>query len=185
MLLAERIEAGTDVVAEPVRLADYRRFADERPILAAAAAHRLGDEERARYAALVELRDPERAAWLRLEATLHARAAESPVEIERFLALTRRIGLDYAHLLLRDTLINCGHRRAGNRGSARRLAFECHEVWPALAPGGSAGVRTCRDCGAHVHRCETIAEAEERLRAGEVVAVAKALSTIRRACREP
>ena len=175
LLLAERIETGTDLAHEPVRLADYRRFADERPILAAAAAHRLGDDDRARYAALVEPRDPERAAWLRLEATLHARAAENPLKIERFLALARRIGLDYARLLIRDTLINCGHRLAGDRGPARRLAFECHEVWPALAPGGSAGVRTCQGCGAHVHRCETIAEAEERVRAGEVVAVAKAL----------
>ena len=155
---------------------DYLRFDDERPFINKAYDHQLGDEDRILYAKLVEERDPERAEWLRLEMALHARATDDPAVLARFLALARVIGLDYANLLLRDQILNCGSERARTGAPRVRFAFACSKRWETLAPTEDGAVRFCQQCKEHVYHCDTVAEAASRARAGQCIAIPKPLS---------
>lgn len=161
--------------AQP-RIADYLGFDDERPFIHKAFEHALRDADRLAYAKLVEERDPERAEWLRLEVALHARAADDPDAIARFIALAREIGLDYANLLLRDRIMNCGSEGARAEPPKVRFAFTCSKRWETLAPTEAEAVRFCQHCEERVHYCDTVADAETRALAGQCIAIPKQLS---------
>jgi hypothetical protein len=161
--------------AQP-RIADYLGLDDERPFIHKAFEHALGDADRLAYATLVEQRDPERAEWLRLEVALHVRAADDPDAIARFIALARKIGLDYANLLLRDMIVNCGSEGARAAPPKLRFAFACSKRWETLAPTDAEGVRFCQQCEERVYHCDTVADAETRALAGQCIAIPKHLS---------
>jgi diguanylate cyclase (GGDEF)-like protein len=161
---------------EQPRVPDYWRNDDERPFIHKAFDHKLGDADRALYAKLVEGRDPERAEWLRLELALHSRATDDPAVLDRFILLGRKIGLDYANLLLRDRILNCGSERARRAAPRVRFAFACSKRWETLAPTDAESVRFCQQCKEHVYHCDTIAEATSRARAGQCIAVPKPVS---------
>jgi two-component system, cell cycle response regulator len=162
-------------VPEPPRIPDYWRHDDERPFLHKAYDDELGDADRVLYAKLVEERDPERAEWLRLEVALHSRATDDPAVLARFLELGRKIGLDYANLLLRDRIMNCGSEGAKRAAPRVRFAFACSKRWETLAPTDAESVRFCQQCKEHVYQCNTVAEAASRARAGQCIAVPKSL----------
>lgn len=157
-------------------VSDYHRFEDERPFLAKATEHALGDDDRVRYAKLVEKRDPERAEWLRLEMALHARGVEDPAMLARFLELARVVGYEFANLLLRHRILNCGSAEARKEPPRVRFAFRCPKRWETLAPAEADGVRFCQLCSEHVYRCSTVDEAASRALAGQCVAIPKELS---------
>lgn len=160
----------------PPRIADYLRFDDERPYIHRAFEHALGDADRLAYAQLVEPRDPGRAEWLRLEVALHARATDDPAVIARFIALAQQIGLDYANVLLRDVIMNCGSEGARKEPPRVRFAFACTKRWETLAPTDAGSVRSCQQCNERVHYCDTVADAEQRAFAGQCIAIPKQLS---------
>lgn len=162
---------------EPRRLVDLLHTEDERSFLLAAFDHRLGDAGRLAYAQLLDDRDPERAEWLRLEVALHSRATDDPAVLARFLELARRIGLDFANALLRETIMNCGSDDAKRCAPRVRFAFACSKRWETLTPTGSEAVRHCQQCNESVYYCHTIADAETRAHAGQCIAVPKPLST--------
>src|SRR5689334_14337325 len=112
----------SSVAQEPPRIADYLRIDDERPFIHKAFSHELSDADRLRYAEVVEERDPERAEWLRLEVALHSRATDDPAVLARFIDLAPKIGLDYANLLLRDMILNCGSESAKKKAPRVRFA---------------------------------------------------------------
>lgn len=159
----------------PLRYVDYLRFEDERPFLLRAEMHELSDEERLRYAALVEPRDPARAEWLRLEVALHARAAEDPAVVARFVELGRRIGFEYAGVLLRQRIAQCGSEAAKREPPLVRFAFRCPKRWETLEPTEDPAVRTCQQCKEPVYRCDSVEDAEARARRGECIAVPRRL----------
>lgn len=161
---------------EQLRLIDYFRRDDERPFLIKADEGTLGDDDRMGYAALVEEGDPERAEWLRLDVALHTRAAGDPAVIARFVELSRIIGFEFANALFRDRILNCGIGEAKDGGPRVRFAFKCPKRWETLAPAESESVRFCQHCKEHVYRCDTVADAESRARAGQCVAVPKPLT---------
>ncbi|MCY1013653.1 FHA domain-containing protein [Nannocystis pusilla] len=161
---------------EPRRIAEYLRSDDERPFIHKAFDRTLGDADRLAYAALVEDRDPERAEWLRLEVALHSRAADDPAVLARFVALARKIGLDYADALLREDIMNCGSDGAKQAGRRVRFAFACPKRWETLAPADDASVRLCQQCNERVYYCETVADAEVRAFAGQCIAIPRALA---------
>ncbi|HWB77359.1 MAG TPA: hypothetical protein VG755_20470 [Nannocystaceae bacterium] len=155
-------------------LRDYLQLEDERPYLNAAYDDRLDDEQRIAYAAIVERRDPDRAEWLRLEVELHAHATPDPDRIARFVALARQIGFDYANVLTRKTILNCGK---GKDESPRvRFAFACPKRWQTLMPTTDDAVRHCQHCNELVYYCEDVAAATRRAHAGQCIAIAKELS---------
>lgn len=161
------------------RLIDYLRADDERPFLERAFADALTDEDRLRYADLLEVRDPERAEWLRIEVALHARAAEDPAVVARFVELAPRVGLDFANALFREVILNCGFEDARREGPRVRFAYRCPKRWETLAPadaGESAAVRHCQRCDEPVHYCDTVAAATERALAGQCIAIPRHLS---------
>lgn len=155
---------------------DYLALPDERPFLMQAFHGTLADPDRLRYAELVEPRDPERAEWLRLEVALHGRATDDPAVIARFIALGRQIGFDYANLLLRDVILNCGTAEAKQKPRPVRFAFTCTKRWETLAPTDAEAVRFCKQCREPVYYCATIADAETRAYAGQCIAIPKELS---------
>jgi hypothetical protein len=161
--------------AQP-RMLDYLGFDDERPFIHKAYDQALSDADRLAYAELVEARDPERAEWLRLEVALHARAADDPAVIARFIALARKIGLDYANVLLRDMIMNCGSEGAKAEPPRVRFAFTCSKRWETLAPTDAEAVRFCQQCEERVYYCDTVADAETRALAGQCIAIPKQLS---------
>lgn len=157
---------------------DYLRVDDERPFLLKAFEHALGDEDRIRYAELVEARDPERAEWLRLEVALRSRATDDPAVLARFIALSRAIGYDFVNMLLRHTILNCGSAEARKEPPRVRFAYACPKRWETLAPAesGSESVRFCQVCKEHVYHCDTVDEAGTRALAGQCIAIPKELS---------
>jgi len=159
----------------PSRIFEYMKSEDERTFIDRAYAGTLGDEERLAHARKIEATDPERAEWLRLEVALHSRAADGPAEIARFIELARKIGLDYADLLLREVIRNCGSAEARKEGPQVRFAFRCSKRWETLAPTADAAVRFCQQCQERVYHCDTIADAEERAFAGQCIAIARSL----------
>ena len=90
--------------------------------------------------------------------------------------LARKIGLDYANLLLRDRILNCGSERAKKAAPRVRFAFACSKRWETLAPTDAESVRFCQQCKEHVYHCNTVAEATSRARAGQCIAIPKPLS---------
>jgi two-component system cell cycle response regulator len=158
------------------RIAEYMGSEAERPFIHKAYARSLGDEDRLRYAQLVEATDPERAEWLRLEVALHARAADDPAVIARFLELAHIVGLDFANLLLREAIMNCGGEGARAAPPRVRFAFACTKRWETLAPTGAGSVRFCQQCKESVYYCDTVADAESRALAGQCIAVPKRLA---------
>ncbi|MBL9103794.1 MAG: FHA domain-containing protein [Myxococcales bacterium] len=158
------------------RLADYLAVEAERPFIRKAHDDALDDADRLAYARLVEPTDPERAEWLRLEVALHARATDEPAVLARFIELARRIGLDYADLLLRETIMNCG-REDLRRGPPRvRFAFACGKRWQTLASTAEPAVRRCQQCDERVYHCDTLADAEARAHAGHCIAIPRRLA---------
>lgn len=153
---------------------DLMQLEDERPYLLKAWENRLGDDDRVAYAAIVERRDPARAEWLRLELELHAHATADPEVLARFIALARQIGMDYANLLLREQILNCGQ---GKDARPRvRFAFACPKRWHTLRPTEDDAVRHCQHCNEKVYYCGDVAAAAERARAGQCVAIPRELS---------
>lgn len=148
----------------------------ERLFMQKAVSRALSDEDRLLHAQLVEAEEPERAEWLRLEVALHARAAEDPAVVARFVELSRKLGLDAVNLLLRETILNCG--RESVRKAPRRVRFEfaCGKRWETLAPTETGSVRLCQQCEERVFYCDTIADAEARALAGQCIAVPKRLA---------
>lgn len=161
--------------AQP-RITDYLSLDDERPFLHKAFAGALGDADRLAYAELVERRDPERAEWLRREVALHARATDDPAVLARFIALAHKIGLEYANLLLRDMIMNCGSETARKEPRRVRFAFACSKRWETLAPTDAESVRYCQQCQERVYYCDTVDDAEQRAFAGQCIAIPKRLS---------
>jgi len=160
----------------PARIADYLASDAERPFLHKVFAGTLADDDRLAYAQLVEAEDPERAEWLRLEVALHARPADDPAVIARFIELAHKIGLDYANLLLRATILNCGSEALRAQPRRVRFAFACSKRWQTLAPTDAGAIRFCQQCNERVYFCDTIADAETRALAGQCIAIPKALS---------
>jgi hypothetical protein len=163
-------------VEPPRRIADYLRSGDERPFIHKAFDHALGDADRLAYARLVEPTDPERAEWLRLEVALHSRATDDPAVLARFIELARKIGFDFANVLLRDMIMNCGSDGAKKEAPRVRFAFACTKRWETLAPTDSESVRFCQQCKERVYYCDTVADAEARAFAGQCIAIPKPLS---------
>jgi two-component system cell cycle response regulator len=163
-------------VSERGRIAEYRGLAAERPFIDKAYAGALGDEDRLRYAEVVEEGDPPRAEWLRLEVALHSRATDDPAVLARFIALAGEIGRDYADLLLRERIMNCG--REGLREQPPRVRFSsaCSKRWETLAPTADGSVRFCQQCEESVYYCGTIADAETRALAGQCIAIPRQLA---------
>ncbi|PCC71838.1 diguanylate cyclase (GGDEF) domain-containing protein [Nannocystis exedens] len=158
------------------RISDYLSFADERPFIHKAQDQSLDDAGRLEYAQVVEGRDLARAEWLRLEVALHSRATDDPAVLARFIELSREIGFDYANLLLRDVIMNCGSETARQEAPRVRFAFACTKRWETLAPTDAESVRFCQQCKEHVYYCDTVADAETRALAGQCIAVPKRLS---------
>jgi diguanylate cyclase (GGDEF)-like protein len=158
------------------RIAEYLGDDAERPFIHKAYAGALSDADRLRYAQLVEAKDPGRAEWLRLEVALHSRATDDPAELARFLALAHAIGLDYANLLLRDVIMNCGSEAVRNQPPRVRFAFACSKRWETLASTEAESVRLCQQCNERVYYCDTVADAEARALAGQCIAIPKRLS---------
>jgi hypothetical protein len=163
---------------KPPSMADYLAVEDERPFLSKAFHSRVfggnfDDEDRLRYAKLIEERDPPRAEWLRLEVALHARAADDPAVIARFIELARMIGFDFAAELLRERILNCGSEKARDGGPRVRFSFACSKRWETLAPAESEteSVRFCQQCKEHVYRCDTVEQAASRALAGQCIAI--------------
>jgi hypothetical protein len=157
-----------------MKLSDYLELEDERPYLLRAWEDKLGDEDRIAYAAVVERRDPARAQWLRLELQLHAQATSDPQVLARFIALGKQIGMDYANLLLRESILNCG--KAHGEPPRVRFAFACPKRWHTLLPTVDATVRLCQHCNETVYYCGDVATAAERARAGQCIAIPRELS---------
>lgn len=158
------------------RIAEYLGIAAERPYIDKAYAGTLGDEDRLRYAQVVEAGDPARAEWLRLEVALHSRATDDPAVLARFIALAGEIGLDYANLLLREQIMNCGSESLRAGPPRVRFSFACSKRWETLAPTEDGSVRSCQECKESVYYCDTIADAETRALAGQCIAVPKQLA---------
>jgi diguanylate cyclase (GGDEF)-like protein/uncharacterized protein (TIGR02996 family) len=158
------------------RISEYLSSEDERPFINKAYARSLDDAGRLAYAKLVEGRDPARAEWLRLEVALHSRPAADPAVIARFIELGRQIGFDYANLLLREVIMNCGSDSAKRERPRVRFLFACTKRWETLAPTESDGVRFCQQCKEQVYHCDTVADAETRALAGQCIAIPKQLS---------
>ena len=163
-------------MSEGARIAEYLGFADERPFIDKAYARTLGDEDRLLYAQVVEARDPARAEWLRLEVALHSRATDDPAVLARFIALAGEIGRDYADLLVRAQIMNCGRESLRGGPPRVRFSFACSKRWETLAPTEDASVRFCQQCKESVHYCDTIADAETRALAGQCIAIPKQLA---------
>lgn len=155
---------------------DYLRSDDEGPFLRKVFDQKLGDEDRLLYAKLLEQKDPERAEWLRLEVALHSRATDDPAVLARFIELGRGIDLDFAHELFRENILNCGSADARKETPRVRFAFACRKRWETLAPTEAESVRFCQLCRERVYYCDTVEDAASRARAGECIAVPKALS---------
>jgi hypothetical protein len=96
--------------------------------------------------------------------------------LARFIVLGRKIGLDYANLLLRDKILNCGSESAKRAAPRVRFAFACSKRWETLAPTDAESVRFCQQCKEHVYHCNTVAEAASRARAGQCIAIPKPLA---------
>lgn len=158
------------------RITEYLQADDERPFIHKAFDHALDDPGRLAYAQLLAERDPERAEWLRLEVALHARATEDPAVLARFLELAHAIGLDYANVMLRDVIMNCGSDDAKQEARPVRFAFRCTKRWETLAPTDRGSVRYCQQCKESVYYCDTVADAETRAFAGQCIAIPKPLS---------
>jgi diguanylate cyclase (GGDEF)-like protein len=158
------------------RMVEYLGFDDERPFIHKAWDQTLDDEDRLRYAEVVERRDPERAEWLRLEVALHARATDDPAVLARFRELAWRIGLDYANQMLREKILNCGSAEAKEEPPRVRFAFACSKRWETLAPTDAEAVRFCQQCSERVYHCDTVEEAASRALAGQCIAVPKPLT---------
>ncbi|MFY0536122.1 diguanylate cyclase [Nannocystis pusilla] len=158
------------------RISEYLSSEDERPFINKAYDKSLDDAGRLAYAKLVEGRDPARAEWLRLEVALHSRPAADPATIARFIELGRQIGFDYANLLLRDVIMNCGSDSARRERPRVRFLFACTKRWETLAPGESDSVRFCQQCKEQVYYCDTVKDAETRALAGQCIAIPKQLS---------
>ncbi|WAS95453.1 GGDEF domain-containing protein [Nannocystis punicea] len=158
------------------RLYDYLSLEDERPFIHKAFGNALSDADRLAYAQLVEEREPERAEWLRLEVALHSHAADDPAVIARFIELSRKIGFDYANVLLRDVIMNCGSQGAMQERPRVRFTFACTKRWETLAPTDAESVRFCQQCKERVYYCDTVADAESRALAGQCIAIPKRLS---------
>jgi hypothetical protein len=155
---------------------EYMSFADEKPFLDKAFERKLEDEDRLRYADVVEPKEPERAEWLRLGVALHARGTEDAAVRARFLELCRSMDYAYVNLLFRDVVLNCGDADAKRDGRRVRFSFYCPKRWETLAPTESDGVRFCEHCNEQVHYVTTIQEAELRAKAGDCIALRKELS---------
>lgn len=147
---------------------------EELPYLRDALNGDLPDERRLAYADLLATRDPERAEWLRLDVALRARAAEDPAVRARHAELSRRVGHDFRHLMVRGTILNCGEAR----GSAPRVRFSfvCDERWEALAPTEDPAVRSCGRCRENVYFETRAADAARRARDGQCIAVPRRLA---------
>ncbi|WP_434420327.1 diguanylate cyclase domain-containing protein [Nannocystis pusilla] len=158
------------------RISEYLSSEDERPFINKAYDRSLDDAGRLAYAKLVEARDPARAEWLRLEVALHSRPAADPAVIARFIELGRQIGFDFANLLLRDVIMNCGSDSAKRERPRVRFLFACTKRWETLAPTDSDSVRFCQQCKEQVYYCDTVADAETRALAGQCIAIPKQLS---------
>ncbi|MEZ4453743.1 MAG: hypothetical protein R3B09_30085 [Nannocystaceae bacterium] len=168
-------------MSSPRRISELLDAEDERPFLHKAFDARLEDEDRLRYAEVLEARDPARAEWLRLEVALHQRPAEDPAIVARFVALAREVGLDFANLLFRETILNCGGEEAKDAAPRVRFAYACPKRWETLAPPTDADadagpVRRCQLCAEPVYYCDTVAEAARRAVAGQCIAIPKPLS---------
>lgn len=155
-------------------LSDYWKHDDERPYLNKAHDHTLDDAGRIEYAAIVERRDRDRAEWLRLEMQLHSHGVTDPAVLARFLELGRQIGMDYANLLLREAILNCGTARAER--PRVRFAFSCPKRWNTLLPTEADGERHCQHCNERVYYCGDITTAANRALAGQCIAIPKELS---------
>ncbi|MDC0721042.1 GGDEF domain-containing protein [Nannocystis bainbridge] len=158
------------------RISEYQSSEDERSFIRKAYDKSLGDADRLAYAKLVEDRDPARAEWLRLEVALHSQPAADPAVIARFIELGREIGFDYANLLLRDVIMNCGSDSAKRERPRVRFTFACTKRWETLAPTDAESVRFCQQCKEQVYYCDTVAAAESRALAGQCIAIPKQLS---------
>lgn len=158
------------------RISECLCVEDERPFIHKALSQKLGDADRLVYAKIVEARDPERAEWLRLEVTLHARGAEDLAVIARFVELSRAIGPEFVHELLRNRIMNCGLADAIKAPQRVRFAFACPKRWETLVATEDEAVRHCQHCNERVYYCSTVADAETRAYAGQCVAIPKHLS---------
>ncbi|MCY1010144.1 hypothetical protein OV079_32180 [Nannocystis pusilla] len=158
------------------RISEYLSSEDERPFINKAYARSLDDAGRLAYAELIEGRDPARAEWLRLEVALHSRPTADPAVIARFIALGRQIGFEYANLLFREVIMNCGSDSAKQERPRVRFLFACPKRWETLAPSESDSVRFCQQCKEQVYYCDTVKDAETRALAGQCIAIPKQLS---------
>jgi hypothetical protein len=82
---------------------------------------------------------------------LHSRATDDPAALARFIELGRGIGLDYANLLLRDMILNCGSEdaKAGSASCPLRLrlllpVLVALYLAPLVAQGDTAELTPCQ-----------------------------------------
>ncbi|MEZ4448043.1 MAG: hypothetical protein R3B09_01105 [Nannocystaceae bacterium] len=144
----------------------FSRVADDEKRLLLGALE--GDAGREAYAAHLDAVDPARAEALRLEVRL--RDADDPAARARLQALVATLDPDWWWALRSSRVHNCGV----GRGEPPRVRFRliCDQSWSAMTPTeAGADVRRCDLCEQSVHRCATIAEANDAARRGECIAV--------------
>lgn len=122
------------------------------------------------YVAYLRGKDPVRAELLELIDRLERGNVDDPAARARITELRDQAWWGWVKVIAPHWLLGCGD------DEAVEFSYQCPRTWAELAPTADARVRHCEGCGETVHRCATIAEAEDHARARRCISISAELT---------
>ncbi len=123
------------------------------------------------YVAYLRGKDPARAELLELIDRLDRSDVDDAAARARITELREQVSEGWVKLVAPHWLLGCGDDQAVT------FSYQCPRTWAELAPTADARVRHCEGCGESVHRCATLAEAEDHARARRCISIPAKLTS--------
>jgi len=117
------------------------------------------------YVAYLRGNDDPRAELLELIARCEQTAVDDPFARARISELREQVPWGWVRLVAPHWLLGCGDDKAVE------LSYQCPRTWAELAPTADPAVRHCEGCGEAVHRCDSLAQAEDHARARRCISI--------------
>ena len=116
------------------------------------------------YVAFLRAHEDPRAELLELIDRCDKAGVDDPVARARITELREQVPWGWVRLVAPHWLLGCGDK-------AVEFSYQCPRTWAELAPTADPAVRHCEGCGEAVHRCASLAEAEDHARSRRCISI--------------
>jgi hypothetical protein len=123
------------------------------------------------YVAFLKAKSDPRGELLELIDRCDKAGVDDPAARARITELREQVWEGWVRLVAPHWLLGCGDDQAVE------FSYQCPRTWAELAPTADPTVRHCEGCGESVHRCGSLAEAENHARARRCISIPVELTT--------